>query len=112
MRLGSFSSHIRVVAAAPNASFLSGDLRLSGILMLSDDVAAKIKQGDGGALFLIQVKPSVGYFYIDFGVFIHALNTEGKCVDTTGDLGVAASLCGNIADLVAFGFQAGCNAGE
>ena len=75
-------------------------------------IVAILKQGDGGALFLIQVKPSVGYFYIDFGVFIHALNTEGKCVDTTGDLGVAASLCGNIADLVAFGFQAGCNAGE
>ena len=112
MRLGRLSRHIGVVAAAPNVSLLCGDLRLGGILMLGNDVAARVEQGNCRALFLLRVKPGVGDFDIHLSIRVYALYAERKSIDTTCNLRIFVALRGDITDFVALGLQAGGDTGQ
>ena len=97
--------HGAVVAAGESALFLCSVAGLGGILMLSDNIAAAVKQRKSSGSFHNGIIPSVGPLYINGSIGINGFNTQSEGVDAAIALGKL--LCSNIADLVGNGSLTG-----
>ena len=83
MCIGSIGSHIGIVTASVNALFLSNDLRLSGVTVLSDNAALVCVDKDLRSLsLLLLIAPCGDLINIDLGIRIYGKNAKSESVDT------------------------------
>ena len=99
--LRSILAHIRVVTNTKYASFLSCQLRVRCIAVLSNDITALVDQGYGCLFLTFRIVPAVGGLDVNGCIRVYRIYTHCKCVTSAGNLGIVLAPGADITDLIA-----------